>query len=183
MIGAMVEQRPINLEDLEPSELEVDWDKAKQTLKIYCEENDYRIQVVAFHARVTDGPFVGARLFPNEPNRPYALPVANGGIVWANVSLLSTEHPRIPGLMCPLVSACSCKMRPCEGHFDVLRREFHPEFYLEDLRFFDWKRVLRGEAILGRDVMPLPPVFAIFWDLEDDDADEPFEFHFDPHLD
>ena len=65
----------------------------------------------------------------------------------------------------------------------MLRREFHSEFYLEDLRFFDWKMVLRGEAILGRDVMRLPPVFAIFWDLEDDDADEPFEFHFDPHLD
>ena len=31
--------------------------------------------------------------------------------------------------------------------------------------------------------MALPPVFAIYWDLEDDDADVSCEFHLDLNLD
>ena len=92
--------------------------------------------MVAFFDEGDDGPFEGAHVLPNEPNRPYVLSTAPGGVTWANVSLLSIEHPAHPVKMCPLVRACSCKMRPCEGHFDELWEHMD----LDDILYLDWKR-------------------------------------------
>ena len=180
MITAMVGENPFNLEDLQPSDYETQWELAQQTLKIYCEERDYRIEMVAFYDEGWEhGPFQGAHALPNEQRRPFILPAANGGVEWANISLLSIESPTHPGLMCPLVRACECGMRPCEGHFDELWENMD----LDELMFFNWKTIQDGEAKLGRGLMKLPPVFAIYWGLEDDDADESSEFHFAPQMD
>ena len=176
MVEAMIVLNPINLEDLKPSDFETEWGAAKQTLLIYCEANDMRIEVVAFDGGDFDGPFEGAFARPDEPNRPRVIPSAIGRVEWGNIALLSVEHPEYPGLMCPFVSKCNCDMRSvCDGLFEELWEFMN----LEDLLIVDWKKIKRGEAILGRKLINLPPLFAIYWGVEDDDADESCEIHID----
>ena len=167
MIAFDFEGHMIDLADVKPSEFTTAAE-AKQSLVIYCTRK------LCFTLDVLDTGGGEVEYQTNKPRRVYA---DNGTSHWENLSILTREYQG-DGLICPVVSMCTCGMVPaCEG----LGFEENPE-NPEDIPVFNWNKIKAAEAIVGRGMLKLPPVFAIVahWGDNYGDEDESSEIHFQP---